>query len=170
MLNSILCKLQSAGVSQSTTLFSDSSNSAYNTMVSKSADSKLIVVRAYAFSLEWEYLLKSYFEKQQDELKGESVSSSVILRANLNILKLYEYRYHNRVRPFASDNSHIIITNVATHIWILKFADIMESPWRKSMLYLESRRIYLKTDTKVLNNEEWMNLKKEVMVKVCVLN
>lgn len=99
----------------------------------------------------------------QDELKGEPVSNSIILKATLDILKLCQQQYLDRARMFSPDDPRMVMIHAAIHTWILKFAGILQSDFSRPTAYSEFRRLYSKSQSQNLNDEEWNLLKNEMI-------
>ena len=109
------------------------------------------------------YVIEDPDRPVQDELNGEPVSNSIILKATLDILKLCQQQYLDRARMFSPDDPRMVMIDVAIHTWILKFAGILQSDFSRPTAYSEFRRLYSKSQSQNLNDEEWNLFKKEMI-------
>ena len=112
-------------------------------------------------------------EKFDEESQGGEADEfdELMLKVSLDLLKLSEQRYNERMAIFNPEDPRMVCLEVAIHTWVLKFSGIVDSEWStkptpeevaagKLDPWLEFRALYYKADRQNLNDLEWTKFKK----------
>lgn len=96
----------------------------------------------------------------EDQLEGDLVTDALMLKVTLDILKLFEQRYKSRDKIFNWSYPRMLCVEVVIHTWVLKFANIIPSPYNTDPnTWAEFRPLCRKADHQKLNDAEWAKFK-----------